>query len=130
LGKEHEIFLVENYCGNVPVFIVDWPVESKPFYARKLTEDKVAAVDLLFPYVGELCGGSLREHRPDVLIESLKKHGLDQGPLDWYLDLRRFGAAPTGGFGLGFDRLIQFLLHVKNIRDSVPFARAPHLCRL
>ncbi len=80
--------------------------------------------------MGELCGGSLREHRVDVLKESLEKNGLDQDVLDWYLDLRKFGSAPTGGFGLGFDRLVQFLLRVKNIRDCVPFARAPHLCRL
>lgn len=65
-----------------------------------------------------------------MLKDSLERNGLDQAALDWYLDLRKFGSAPTGGFGLGFDRLVQFLLHVKNIRDGVPFARAPHLCRL
>ena len=127
LGKEHELFLVE-HCGQSPVFVIDWPKESKAFYAQVCSDNDnlVSAVDLLFPSVGELAGGALREDNYEILQNNLK----DVKGLEWYLDLRRNGAAPMGGFGLGFERLLQFLLKVYNIRDTVPFSRRPHECRL
>ena len=130
-GKEHEIYLVEKYCQNVPVFVIDWPKETKPFYARHQHEnhDLVSACDLLFPSVGELCGGSLRENNYDILKDNIE-HLNVEGGLDWYLDLRGSGAASTGGFGLGFERFVQFLLKIYNIRDTIPFSRRPHDCKL
>ena len=128
LGKEHEVYLVEDYCNNVPVFIVDWPKAIKAFYARrsKTNPNMVQASDLLFPSVGELCGGTLREDNCDILKDNIP----DLKALQWYLDLRYSGAAPMGGFGLGFERLIQFLLKINNIRDTLPFPRSPHSCKL
>ena len=128
LGKEHELYLVEKHCNNVPVFIIDWPKETKAFYARQKTDEIVSACDLLFPSVGELCGGSLREDNYDILKANIEKHNVEG--LDWYLDLRCSGAAPSGGFGLGFERLLQFLLKIYNIRDTIPFSRRPHDCKL
>eukprot|EP00095_Tigriopus_kingsejongensis_P000392 snap_masked-scaffold19_size710362-processed-gene-0.5 protein:Tk00392 transcript:snap_masked-scaffold19_size710362-processed-gene-0.5-mRNA-1 annotation:"probable asparagine--trna mitochondrial" len=111
-GKEHELYLAEKYCKNVPVFITDWPASIKPFYCRQKTgaEDVSEAVDLLLPGVGELCGGSLREHRADILERRIAACGADAQSLRWYVDMRRCGSAPTGGFGLGFERLVQFVL--------------------
>ena len=88
---------------------------------------QVSCVDLLVPDVGELCGGSLRENRYDLLESRLKQLDLDQS-LSWYLDLRRFGGAPTAGFGMGVERLISYLLKVPNVKDIVPFPRTPHNC--
>lgn len=127
IGKEHELFLVETHCQGIPVFVIDWPRSAKPFYARRLDNDTVSAVDLLLPEIGELCGGTLREHRPEYLEETIKGNFKD---LEWYLDLRKCGAAPTGGFGLGFERLLQYILQINNIRESIPFPRSPHSCRL
>ena len=129
LGKEHELFLVD-HCDQVPIFVINWPKSTKAFYARRCSDNDhlVSAVDLLFPSVGELAGGSLREHNYDVLKNSLVNAGIEG--MDWYLDLRQNGAAPMGGFGLGFERLVQFVLKVYNIRDAVPFSRRPHECRL
>ena len=129
LGKEHEIFLVE-HCDRVPIFVINWPKATKAFYARQCSdnEDLVSAVDLLFPNVGEMAGGSLREHNYDVLKNNIDSAGIEG--MEWYLDLRQNGAAPMGGFGLGFERLVQFVLKVYNIRDAVPFPRRPHECRL
>lgn len=128
LGNEHELYLAGKYCSNVPVFIVDWPQELKAFYARRSKKDEglVLASDLLFPAIGELCGGSLREDNHQVLTHTIG----DRPELQWYLDLRGSGAAPMGGFGLGFERLVQFLLKIPNIRDAVPFSRSPHNCKL
>ena len=133
LGKEHELYLVENHCNNIPVFIIDWPKSIKSFYARRSlsNSEQVLACDLLFPSVGELCGGSLREHNYDILKSNISAEDLGgEGRLEWYLDLRSSGAAPMGGFGLGFERLIQFLLKVNNIRDTIPFSRSPHNCKM
>lgn len=105
LMTEHEKYLVK-HCGNVPVFVTDYPYELKPFYARDNQDHPkhtAAAVDLLVPGVGELCGGSLREERFDLLMARLKRVGLED-TYNWYLDLRRFGSVPHGGFGLGFER--------------------------
>jgi asparaginyl-tRNA synthetase len=86
-------------------------------------------VDLLVPRVGELCGGSLREHRYDVLKNRLEVLKLDDS-LSWYLDLRKYGGSPTGGFGMGVERLVSFLLNVPNIKDVVAFPRTPHNCQM
>jgi len=89
--------------------------------------NQVSCVDLLVPRVGELCGGSLRENRYDLLKERLVELKLDE-TLGWYLDLRKYGGAPTGGFGLGLERLIAYLLQIPNVKDVVPFPRTPHQC--
>lgn len=128
LGKEHELFLVEDYCNHVPVFITEWPKHTKAFYARRLKDDLVSACDLLFPSVGELSGGALREDNYEILKSNIEAQNI-QG-LDWYLDLRSSGAAPMAGFGLGFERFIQFILKAYNIRDTIPFSRRPHDCKM
>jgi len=129
LGREHELWLCKHLGGVVAV--VNWPAGIKPAYMREVEGSHgalVSAVDVLVPGVGELCGGSLREHCPQKLGKRLSWHG-DKG-LDWYLAMRSQGAAPTGGFGLGFERLVQYLVGVENIRDTIPFHRAPHSCPL
>ncbi|KAK9510029.1 hypothetical protein O3M35_004902 [Rhynocoris fuscipes] len=127
LTKDHELFLT-NFNGNKPIFIVDWPVNLKPFY-MKINENHsniVEAFDLLFPNVGEICGGSLRENDIKRLSTSIENYN----GLEWYLDLRKFGNVLTGGFGLGFDRLLMSLLNISNIKDTIPFPRFPHHCQL
>ena len=128
LGREHEQWLCQ-HTGGGPVAVINWPQHIKPFYMREVPGQPglVSGVDLLVQGVGELCGGSLREPCPDILQQRLG--GLGHG-LEWYLDLRRQGAANTGGFGLGFERMIQLLAGVENIKDTIPFHRAPHSCRL
>ncbi|XP_023300149.2 probable asparagine--tRNA ligase, mitochondrial [Lucilia cuprina] len=125
-SKEQELYLVE-HCKS-PVFVVDWPAEQKPFYMKQSREDPslVHALDLLMPTVGELCGGSLRESDEKILRNHPQ---LPQG-LDWYLELRKFGGLPTGGFGMGFERYLQLLTGVKNIRDVISFPRYPHSCKM
>ncbi|XP_034557522.1 probable asparagine--tRNA ligase, mitochondrial isoform X1 [Notolabrus celidotus] len=131
LQTEHEKYLVK-HCGNIPVFVTDYPYNLKPFYARDNQdhpEHTAAAVDLLVPGVGELCGGSLREERLDLLRARLEEVGLEE-TYSWYLDLRRFGSVPHGGFGLGFERYLQCILGVENIKDVIPFPRFSHSCLL
>ncbi|XP_035010884.1 probable asparagine--tRNA ligase, mitochondrial [Hippoglossus stenolepis] len=131
LQTEHEKYLVK-HCGNTPVFVTDYPYDLKPFYARDNLDGPkhtAAAVDLLVPGVGELCGGSLREERLDLLSARLEAVGLEE-TYSWYLDLRRFGSVPHGGFGLGFDRFLQSILGVDNIKDVIPFPRFSHSCPL
>lgn len=131
LQTEHEKYLVK-HCGNIPVFVTDYPYDLKPFYARDNKdhpEHTAAAVDLLVPGVGELCGGSLREERMDVLRARLEEVGLED-TYSWYLDLRRFGSVPHGGFGMGFERYLQCILGVDNIKDVIPFPRFSHSCLL
>ncbi|XP_068173180.1 asparaginyl-tRNA synthetase [Antennarius striatus] len=131
LQTEHEKYLVK-HCGNIPVFVTDYPYDLKPFYARHNKDDPehtAAAVDLLVPGVGELCGGSLREERLDVLRARLEEVGLEH-TYSWYLDLRRFGSVPHGGFGLGFERYLQCILGVDNIKDVIPFPRFSRSCLL
>ena len=125
-SKEQELFLVD-HCKS-PVFIVDWPAHQKPFYMKQSRKDPslVHALDLLMPTVGELCGGSLRESNDEIL----RNHPhLPQG-LEWYLELRKYGGVPTGGFGMGFERYLQLLTGVKNIRDVIPFPRFSHSCKM
>ncbi|XP_025086689.1 LOW QUALITY PROTEIN: probable asparagine--tRNA ligase, mitochondrial [Pomacea canaliculata] len=129
LKKEHEKFLTAQF-GNIPVFVTDFPASLKPFYVKANKDGKtVAAVDLLVPGVGELVGGSLREDDLDVLTDIFEKKGLLH-QFQWYLDLRRFGSSPHGGFGLGFERLLQFLLGTPNIKDVIPFPRWSRNCQL
>ncbi|XP_075858460.1 asparaginyl-tRNA synthetase isoform X4 [Microcebus murinus] len=131
LQTEHEKYLLK-HCGNIPVFIINYPLALKPFYMRE-NEDgpqhTVAAVDLLVPGVGELIGGSLREERYHVLEQRLARSGLKE-VYQWYLDLRRFGSVPHGGFGMGFERYLQCILGVENIKDVIPFPRFTHSCLL
>ncbi|XP_065159222.1 asparaginyl-tRNA synthetase [Atheta coriaria] len=124
--KEDEIFLVK-HCGNVPTFVINWPKDQKPFYMKecKTEKGKVAALDLLAPNVGEIVGGSLREDDYYLLQEKLPTE-----KLQWYLELRKFGGVPTAGFGLGFERYLQLLLGITNIKDTIPFPRWPHNCSL
>ncbi|KAJ7416676.1 putative asparagine--tRNA ligase, mitochondrial [Willisornis vidua] len=131
LQTEHEKYLVK-HCGEVPVFVINYPYDLKPFYMRD-NEDgpqhTVAAVDLLVPGIGELCGGSLREERLPFLESRLQRLGLTDA-YQWYLDLRKFGSVPHGGFGMGFERYLQYILGVDNIKDVIPFPRFPHSCLL
>ncbi|XP_034106002.1 probable asparagine--tRNA ligase, mitochondrial [Drosophila albomicans] len=125
-SKEQELFLVA-HCGT-PVFVIDWPAQQKPFYMKTCRSNPqlVHALDLLMPSVGELCGGSLRE--PDA--EQLSRHPQLPKSLGWYVELRKYGGLPTGGFGMGFERYLQLLTGVKNIRDVIPFPRYPHSCKM
>ncbi|XP_038842863.1 probable asparagine--tRNA ligase, mitochondrial isoform X2 [Salvelinus namaycush] len=131
LQTEHEKYLVK-HCGDVPLFVTDYPYALKPFYARD-NEDQplhtAAAVDLLVPGVGEMCGGSLREERLDLLKTRLAQAGLDE-TYGWYLDVRRFGSVPHGGFGMGFERYLLCVLGVDNIKDVIPFPRFSRSCPL
>ena len=125
LQSEHERFLVEKYF-NAPVILYDYPAKIKAFYMR-MNDDKktVRAMDILFPGIGEIVGGSQREERLELLESRIKKMGIDKNELWWYIDLRRFGSAPHSGFGLGFERLVQFATGMSNIRDVIPFPRTP-----
>ncbi|UCE68487.1 MAG: asparagine--tRNA ligase [Flavobacteriaceae bacterium] len=125
LQSEHERYLVEKHF-NSPVILFNYPAEIKAFYMR-LNEDgkTVRAMDILFPGIGEIVGGSQREERLDVLQQKMAQLGVDEKELWWYLDLRRFGTAVHSGFGLGFERLVQFATGMGNIRDVIPFPRTP-----
>ncbi|XP_029634724.1 probable asparagine--tRNA ligase, mitochondrial [Octopus sinensis] len=129
LKKEHEKFLV-SYLENTPVFVFDFPLEIKPFYARVNDDGQtVAAVDLLVPEIGELIGGSMREERLPILEKRLKELSLDK-QYSWYLDLRRFGNTKHGGFGLGFERYMQYLFNISSIKDTIPFPRYYGSCKV
>lgn len=125
LQSEHERFLVEKHF-NCPVILFDYPANIKAFYMR-LNEDgkTVRAMDVLFPGIGEIVGGSQREERYEVLVEKMKALGIEEKELWWYLDLRKFGTAVHSGFGLGFERLVQFVTGMGNIRDVIPYPRTP-----
>jgi len=125
LQSEHERYLVEKHF-KCPVILFDYPANIKAFYMR-LNEDgkTVRAMDILFPGIGEIVGGSQREERYDVLVEKMKVLGIDEEELWWYLDTRRFGSAVHSGFGLGFERLVLFVTGMTNIRDVIPFPRTP-----
>ncbi len=125
LQSEHERYLCEKVIGG-PVVLIDYPKEIKPFYMKANPGGKtVRAMDVLVPTIGEIIGGSQREDDYDTLLERIKEAGLDPDDYWWYLELRKFGSAPHAGFGLGFERLIQFVTGLSNIRDVIPFPRAP-----
>ena len=127
LQSEHERWLTEQHVGR-PVVVTDWPASIKAFYMYRNDDDEtVAAMDVLVGGVGEIIGGSQREHRLPILEETIRAQGLEPDAYWWYLDLRRFGSAPHAGFGLGFERLVQFMTGMANIRDVAPFPRAPGL---
>ncbi len=125
LQAEHERHLCEEVAG-APVIVTNYPANIKPFYMR-LDDDgrTVAAMDILVAGIGELVGGSQREERYDVLAARMAAAGLDMEQYGWYLDLRRYGSVPHAGFGLGFERLVQFVTGMQNIRDVIPFPRTP-----
>jgi asparaginyl-tRNA synthetase len=125
LQSEHERYLTDNVIKG-PVIVFDYPKDIKAFYMR-LNDDgrTVAAMDMLVPKIGEIIGGSQREERLSVLEERLRQSGIPVENLQWYLDLRRFGSAPHAGFGLGFERLVQYITGMVNIRDVIPCPRAP-----
>lgn len=125
LQSEHERYLVEKHF-KCPVILFDYPANIKAFYMR-LNEDgkTVRAMDVLFPGIGEIVGGSQREERLDVLQQKIKALDIDEKELWWYLDLRRFGTAVHSGFGLGFERMVQFVTGMGNIRDVIPYPRTP-----
>jgi asparaginyl-tRNA synthetase len=124
LQSEHEKYLVQHF--NAPVILFDYPANIKAFYMR-LNEDgkTVRAMDILFPGIGEIVGGSQREERHDVLLEKMKEFQVDSEELQWYLDTRKFGTCVHSGFGLGFERLVLFVSGMTNIRDVIPFPRTP-----
>ncbi|KAJ4712745.1 Asparagine--tRNA ligase [Melia azedarach] len=126
LQSEHERYLTEEAFGGCPVIVRDYPKEIKAFYMRQNDDGKtVAAMDMLVPRVGELIGGSQREERLEYLEGRLDDLKLSRDSYWWYLDLRRYGSVPHAGFGLGFERLVQFATGVENIRDAIPFPRTP-----
>ncbi|KQC30055.1 asparagine--tRNA ligase [Flagellimonas eckloniae] len=125
LQSEHERFLVEKHF-KCPVILFDYPAKIKAFYMRLNEDEKtVRAMDVLFPGIGEIVGGSQREERLEVLQQKIKDLDIDEKELWWYLDLRRFGTAVHSGFGLGFERLVQFTTGMGNIRDVIPYPRTP-----
>jgi asparaginyl-tRNA synthetase len=125
LQTEHERYLTEKHF-KAPVVVMNYPTEIKAFYMR-LSDDArtVAALDVLAPGIGEIIGGSQREERLDVLERRMDEMGLDQDHYDWYLDLRRYGTVPHAGFGLGFERLVNYITGMTNIRDVIPYPRVP-----
>jgi len=125
LQTEHERYLTEKHF-NAPVVVMNYPTEIKAFYMR-LSDDgrTVAAMDVLAPGIGEIIGGSQREERLDVLERRMDELGLDKDHYSWYVDLRRYGTVPHAGFGLGFERLINYITGMANIRDVIPFPRVP-----
>jgi len=125
LQSEHERYLVEKHFKS-PVILFDYPANIKAFYMRLNDDNKtVRAMDILFPGIGEIVGGSQREERLDVLQQKITELGIDEKELWWYLDTRRFGTAVHSGFGLGFERLVLFVTGMTNIRDVIPFPRTP-----
>lgn len=125
MQSEHERFLTEKIF-NGPVTVTDYPKEIKAFYMRMNDDNKtVAAMDVLLPHVGEIIGGSQREDRLELLDERIRAIGLNPEEYWWYNDLRRFGSVPHSGFGLGFERIVQFCTGMQNIRDVIPYPRSP-----
>jgi len=129
LQREHEKYLTD-VLFKKPVFVINWPKDTKAFYMRANDDGKtVSAMDLLVPEIGELVGGSAREERYDVLKQRMKQMKINQeGELDWYLDLRKYGTVPHAGFGIGFERFLQFVTGHQNIKDVVPVPRYNGSC--
>lgn len=127
IATEHERYLTEKIFG-CPVMVFNYPKEIKSFYMKQNDDGKtVKAVDVLVPGIGELIGGSEREESYEKLCAEIEKRGMDKSIYDWYLDLRKFGTVPHSGFGLGFERLIRYVTGMENIRDVIPYPRAPKL---
>jgi asparaginyl-tRNA synthetase len=125
LQSEHERYLVEKHFKS-PVILTDYPKEIKAFYMKQNDDGKtVRGMDVLFPLIGEIIGGSQREENMDKLLARMAEVGIEAKDMDWYLDTRRFGSAPHSGFGLGFERLLLFVTGMSNIRDVIPFPRYP-----
>jgi asparaginyl-tRNA synthetase len=125
LQSEHERYLTDKVFSG-PVIVTDYPKDIKAFYMRLNPDGKtVAAMDVLVPKIGEIIGGSQREERLEILQERMRQTNVPQDNLQWYLDLRRFGSAPHAGFGLGFERMVQYITGMANIRDVIPCPRAP-----
>ncbi len=128
LQTEHERFLAEEHF-KMPVIVTDYPKEFKAFYMKLNTDGKtVRAMDILVPGIGEIIGGSQREDKLELLTKRMDELNMNQDPLWWYLDLRRFGSVPHAGFGLGFERALMYITGVNNIRDVIPFPRTPKNC--
>jgi asparaginyl-tRNA synthetase len=124
LQKEHENFLVSHFGG--PVILTDYPKHIKAFYMKQNDDGKtVRAMDVLFPWIGEIIGGSQREENYDKLLQRMNEMHIPEKDLWWYLETRKFGTCPHAGFGLGFERLVLFVTGMSNIRDVIPFPRAP-----
>ena len=125
LASEHERYLVEHHFKK-PVIMSDYPKDIKAFY-MKVNEDgkTVQGTDVLFPQIGEIIGGSIREESYDKLVNEIEARGIPMKDMWWYLDTRKYGSCPHGGFGLGFERLILFVTGMQNIRDVIPFPRTP-----
>ena len=124
LQSEHERYLVEKHFKK-PVILYNYPKDIKAFYMRQNEDNTVAAMDVLFPGIGEIVGGSQREERLDRLTARVKEMEIPEKELWWYLELRKYGTAPHSGFGLGFERFVQFITGMGNIRDVIPFPRTP-----
>ena len=125
LSSEHERYLVEEHFKR-PVIMTDYPREIKAFY-MKLNEDgrTMQGTDVLFPRIGEIIGGSVREENYQKLVHEIEARGMKESQYSWYLDTRKYGSCPHAGFGLGFERLILFVTGMQNIRDVIPFPRTP-----
>ena len=125
LASEHERFLVEEHFKR-PVIMTDYPSEIKAFYMKKNADGKtMQGTDVLFPRIGEIIGGSVREENYDKLVSEIEARGMKESTYKWYLDTRKYGSCPHAGFGLGFERLILFVTGMQNIRDVIPFPRTP-----
>ncbi len=125
LQSEHERYLVEKHFER-PVIVTDYPKKIKAFYMKVNDDDKtVRAMDVLFPQIGEIIGGSQREEKYDVLLKRMREMSVPEKEMWWYLETRKFGTVPHSGFGLGFERMIQFITGMGNIRDVIPFPRTP-----
>ena len=128
LQSEHERYLVEKHFKK-PVIVTGYPAAIKAFYMRMNEDGKtVAAMDILAPGIGEIVGGSQREERLDKLVKRMEEMHIPVEEMSWYLDTRRFGTVPHAGFGLGFERMVQFVTGMTNIRDVIAFARTPKNC--
>jgi asparaginyl-tRNA synthetase len=128
LASEHERYLVEQHFKR-PVILNDYPAEIKAFYMKKNDDGKtMQGTDVLFPRIGEIIGGSVREENAQKLYDEMERRGMDKSLYSWYLDTRKYGSCPHAGFGLGFERLLLFVTGMQNIRDVIPFPRTPNNC--